>query len=174
MKKIYFIIFSFLNLFKFHFIYRRLGNFLDKIRMSFLSLSGAIIGSQSVVREKCFILEPKNLEIGKNSSIGFYSEIYNSEKIIIGDNVDIGSQLYINTSNHKFDNPKLPISKQGTISKTINIGSNIWMGARVTILAGVKIEDKVIIGAGSLVNKDLESGYIYAGVPARKIKKVFE
>tara|TARA_Y100001970_G_scaffold293361_1_gene439668 strand:+ start:4858 stop:5286 length:429 start_codon:yes stop_codon:yes gene_type:complete len=142
--------------------------------MSFLSLSGAIIGSQSVVREKCFILEPKNLEIGKNSSIGFYSEIYNSEKIIIGDNVDIGSQLYINTSNHKFDNPKLPISKQGTISKTINIGSNIWMGARVTILAGVKIEDKVIIGAGSLVNKDLESGYIYAGVPARKIKKVFE
>ncbi len=174
MKKIYFIIYSFLNLFKFHFLYRKLGNFLDKVRMKFLVLSGAQIGKNSVVREKTFILDPEKLNIGENSSISFYSEIYNSEEnVSIGDNVDIGSQLYINTSNHKFDNINLPITKQGTISKPISIGSNIWMGARVTILAGVTIEDKVIIGAGSLVNKNLESGFIYAGVPARKIKKIY-
>ena len=58
------------------------------------------------------------------------------------------------------------------ISKEIKIGSNIWIGARVIILSGVKIDDRVIIGAGSLVNKNLETGYIYAAVPAEKIKKI--
>ena len=81
MKKIYFIIYSFLNLFKFHFLYRKLGNFLDKVRMKFLVLSGAQIGKDSVVREKTFILDPEKLNIGENSSIGFYSEIYNSEDV---------------------------------------------------------------------------------------------
>ena len=53
--------------------------------MKFLVLSGAQIGKNSVVREKTFILDPEKLNIGENSSIGFYSEIYNSEE-----NVSIG------------------------------------------------------------------------------------
>ena len=172
-KKIFFIIFSILNFLKFHFLIRGIGDFLDVIRMKFLILSGASIGKNSVVREKTFILDPNKFIIGENSSIGSYSEIFNIDKILIGNNVDIGTQFYINTENHKYENPNLPLTKQGTISKEIKIGSDIWIGARVTILSGVKIEDKVIIGAGSLVNKNLESGFIYAGVPARKIKKIY-
>ena len=168
MKKFFFILYSLLNLFYLHFLFRGLGKKLDILRMKMLKLSGSIIGNNSVVREKTFILIPDNLEIGKNSSIGSKSEIFNSKRITIGDNVDIGSQFYINTDNHKFDDLSMPISKQGVISKEIYIGSDIWIGARVTILSGVKIENRVIIGAGSLVNKDLESGYIYAGVPAKK------
>lgn len=173
-KKICFIIYYFLNLFKLHLILSRISKILDKVRMKFLILSGSSIGTNSIVREKTFILNPKNLEIGNNSSIGFHSEIYNSELFKIGNNVDIGSQLYINTSNHKYDDPNLPLTKQGTVSKKIIIGSNIWIGARVTILAGTIINDNVIIGAGSIVNKSLESGYLYAGVPVRKIKKIYE
>ena len=52
------------------------------------------------------------------------------------------------------------------------IGSDVWIGARVTVLMGAKINNRVVVGAGSLVNKDLESGYIYAGIPAKKIKKI--
>ena len=171
-KKIFFILFSILNLINLHFLFRGLGKIHDSIRMKILRLSGSVLGYNSVVRERVFILKPENLELGDNSSIGSRSEIFNSEKIIIGDNVDIGTQFYINTDNHKFDRTDVPLSKQGVISKEIKIGSNIWIGARVIILSGVKIEDKVIIGAGSLVNKDLETGYIYAGVPAVKVKKI--
>lgn len=172
MKKFFFISYSLLNLFYLHFLFRGLGKKLDILRMKMLKLSGSIIGNNSVVREKTFILTPENLEIGNDSSIGSNSEIFNSTKITIGDNVDIGSQLYINTDNHKFDDLSKPISKQGVISKEINIGSDIWIGARVTILSGVNIKDRTIIGAGSLVNKDLDSGYIYGGVPAKKIRKI--
>ena len=171
-KQISFILFSFFNLFYLHFLFRGLGKKLDILRMKLLKFSGSKIGNNSFIREKTFILNPDNLEIGNNSSIGAKSEIFNSVRIIIGDNVDIGSQFYINTDNHKFDDLTKPISKQGVISKEISIGSDIWIGARVTILSGVKIKDRVVIGAGSLVNKDLDSGYIYAGVPAKRIRKI--
>ena len=171
-RKLFFILFSFFNLINLHFLFRSAGKIHDIIRMKILKLSGSVIGDNSVVRERAFILKPENLELGNNSSIGSRSEIFNSEKVIIGDNVDIGTQFYINTDNHKFDRTDIPLSKQGVISKEIKIGSNIWIGARVIILSGVKIDDRVIIGAGSLVNKNLETGYIYAGVPAEKIKKI--
>ena len=86
--------------------------------------------------------------------------------------MDIGTQFYINTENHKLDNSNLPLTKQGVETKEIMIGSDVWIGARVTVLMGAKINNRVVVGAGSLVNKDLESGYIYAGIPAKKIKKI--
>jgi maltose O-acetyltransferase len=172
MKKFFFIFFAILNNIKLHFLIRRLGNILDKFRMKLLSKSGSKIGKNSTVREKTFILFPENLEIGQNSSIGSNSEIFNSKKITIGDDVDIGTQFYINTENHKLDNSNLPLTKQGVETKEIMIGSDVWIGARVTVLMGAKINNRVVVGAGSLVNKDLESGYIYAGIPAKKIKKI--
>jgi len=171
-KKIFFWIFLIINKFNYRFNYRALSGVLDKFKMRFLSMSGAKIGLNSVVRSNTFILNSKNLNIGNNSSIGSNSEIFNSTNFYIGDNVDIGTQFYINTDNHKFDDPKKFLSKQGVISSEIIIGSDIWIGTRVTILAGVKINDRVIVGACSLINKNLESGYIYAGVPAKKIRKI--
>jgi acetyltransferase-like isoleucine patch superfamily enzyme len=149
-----------------------IGNFFDSIRMFLLKISGSKIGGGSVVHSNVMIFNPNNLEIGKNSSIGSNSDIFNYSKISIGDNVDIGTHLYINTDNHSFKNPKLPLSKQGGISKEINIGSDVWIGARVIILSGVTVENRVVIGAGSVVTNDLKSGFIYAGVPAKQIKQI--
>ena len=61
---------------------------------------------------------------------------------------------------------------QGAVINKINIGSDVWIGARVTILSGVEIKKRVVVGAGSVVTSDLESGYVYGGVPAKKIKKL--
>lgn len=52
------------------------------------------------------------------------------------------------------------------------IGDRVWCGINVTILFGVKIGNDVIIGAGSVVNKDIEDGAIVVGVPAKKIKSI--
>ena len=173
-KKIAFLSFAILNLINLHFKLRIIGNALDKLRMSLLKFSGSKIGKNSYVHPNVMILKPENLIIGENSSIGSNSEIFNYTKFYIGDNVDIGTQFYINTNNHRVDDEKKPLAYQGGILKEIEIGSDIWIGARVTILSGVKVENRVVVGAGSVVTKILESGHIYAGVPAKKIKKISE
>ena len=58
------------------------------------------------------------------------------------------------------------------ISKNVIIASDCYIGANVTILGGVTIGERCIVGSCSLVNKSLEGGYIYAGVPAKKIRKI--
>jgi acetyltransferase-like isoleucine patch superfamily enzyme len=60
------------------------------------------------------------------------------------------------------------------VIKPINIGDNVYIGTGCIILAGVNIGDNVIIGAGAVVTKSLESGFVYAGVPARKVKSIEE
>mgnify|MGYP002635248996 CR=1 FL=1 len=170
-KKIAFLLFAILNLVNLHFKIRFLGNILDKLRMNLLRFSGSKIGKNSYVHSNVMILKPENLIIGERSNVGSNSEIFNYSKFYIGDNVDIGTQFYVNTTNHKINDKKKPLAYQGGISKEIKIGSDIWIGARVTMLSGARIKNRVVIGAGSLITKILKSGYVYAGVPAKKINK---
>ncbi len=172
LKKIIFLIFALLNQINLHFKLRIIGNYIDQINVFLLKAIGAKIGQNSFVRSNVLILKPENLIIGNNSTIGSNSELFNYAEIIIGDNVDIGTQLYINTNNHKIDDPSRPLAYQGAVINKISIGSDVWIGARVTILSGVEIKKRVVVGAGSVVTSDLESGYVYGGVPAKKIKKL--
>ena len=171
-KKFIFLIYALINQINFHFKFRTIDSFFDIIRVNLLRFCGAKIGTNSSVHPNVMILNPQNLVIGNNSNIGSNSEIFNYSKIIIGDNVDIGTQFYINTNNHNTDNPNKPLAYQGAESKKIEIGSDVWIGARVTILSGVKIQNRVVIGACSLVNKNLPSNGVYAGVPATWKRKL--
>ncbi|MCB1285530.1 MAG: transferase [Microthrixaceae bacterium] len=58
------------------------------------------------------------------------------------------------------------------MSKPIRIGSNVWLGDKVTVLKGVTIGDNVIVGANAVVTSDVEPGTIVAGVPARPIRSI--
>ena len=171
-RKIIFIFFAVLNKFNLHFKLRFFGNILDMIRMSLLRICGSRIGKNSFIHPNVLLINPQKIIMGENSNIGSNSEIFNYDYLKIGDDVDIGTQFYINTNNHKFDDPTKKVAYQGGISKEIIIGSDIWIGARVTVLSGVTINNRVVIGAGSVVTSNLESGYLYAGVPAKKIKKI--
>lgn len=169
-RKFFFLLYSILNLFNFHYKLKTIASLMDRSRMFLLKIAGAEIGAHSLICANVLIINPENLKIGNNSKIGSESQIFNYNKITIGDYVEIGTQFYINTDNHSTSKPYEHLVKQGSLSNKINIGSDIWIGSRVTILSGVKIEDRVVIGAGSVVTSDLKSGYMYAGVPA-KIKK---
>lgn len=172
LKKIAFLLFALLNKINFHFKIRILGNYIDKIRMGLLRLSGAKIGTGSCIHPNVMILRAENLIIGDNSIIGSNSEIFNYSEVIIGNNVAIGTQFYLNTNNHNVHDQYRPLSYQGGVTKKIIIGDDVWIGARVIVLSGVKIENRIVIGAGSVVTKNLETRNIYAGVPARKIKNL--
>ncbi len=92
----------------------------------------------------------------------------NSEMVEIGNNCHIAMDVLFCTDSHEIGSEQ----KRGgeLYFSPIKVGNGCWIGARATILPGVKIGDGCIIAAGSVVNKDCESNGLYAGVPAKRIK----
>ena len=104
-----------------------------------------------------------NSGIGKNSIIGARTEI--------GNDVMMGEACHIYTRNHKTDRLDIPMCRQGFEEyKPVIIGNDVWIGARVTILPGVKIGNGVIVGAGAVVTGKIPDYAVVGGVPARVIK----
>lgn len=79
-------------------------------------------------------------------------------------------RLSVRTSTHKMTSQQRRWGKLNP--KDIIIGNGVWIGSNSTILAGVTIGDGTVIAAGAVVTKDCEANYLYAGVPAKKIKEL--
>ncbi|MGF1747117.1 acyltransferase [Vibrio cionasavignyae] len=112
------------------------------------------------------------ISIGDNSGIGEDSKLVSMGKIVIGNDVMIAPQVIILTGGHEYSDKTLLLREQPSVIKPVSIGNDSWIGARVTILPGVNIGERVIVAAGSVVTCDLESNGVYAGVPAKKIKSL--
>lgn len=110
------------------------------------------------------------IELGKSNSVNPYCVIYGHGGLKTGDYVRIAAHTVIIPANHIFDDPTVPIAKQGLTRKGIQMGSDIWIGTGCRILDGVTVHDGAIIAAGSVVNKTVNRGAIVGGVPARVIK----
>ena len=109
------------------------------------------------------------VELGDNSGIGIDARI--SGRCIIGNNVMMGPRCTIYTRNHAFDDITVPMREQGfQEEKPVYIGDDVWIGGNVIILPGVRIGSHSIIGAGSVVTKDIPEYAIAAGNPAQ-VKK---
>lgn len=110
------------------------------------------------------------VRLGNRSGLGVRSEV--SGQVAVGDDVMIGPEVVIMTSNHRFDRTDIPMMDQGaTEEKPVVIGNDVWIGRRAIILGGVHVGDGSIIGAGAVVTKDVPPYSVVAGVPARVIKK---
>ncbi len=110
------------------------------------------------------------VRIGNNCSINPFSVIYGHMGVKIGDNVMIANKVTIVAANHGFTDLTIEMKKQSIVGKGIIIEDDVWIGANVTILDGVKLKKGCIVAAGSVVNKDVEAYAIVGGVPARHIK----
>lgn len=95
------------------------------------------------------------IEIGDNSSIGPNGFVGCSGKIIIGKNVMIGPKVSFFAENHNFKEKHRTIKEQGVFNKGIQVEDDCWIGSNVVILDGVTIGRGSVIGAGTLVNKDI-------------------
>ena len=125
-----------------------------------------------------FIEQPFVCDYGYNIEIGqkFYSNhnlvILDANKVKFGDNVYIGPNCGIYTAEHPFE---VDERNQGLeYARTIDIGNNVWIGGNVTILPGVKVGDNCIIGAGSIVTKDIPENSLAVGNPCKVIRKISE
>jgi len=137
-------------------------------------LSGITIGDNVTIgRNSALICKDSVIKIGSNVNITTYVNIGSGEKgkVEIGDSVEIGSFTHFSGRTYDIsDSDALP-SAQGAQSKGVIIGNLVWIGAGVIILDGVRIGEKSIIGAGSLVNNEIPAGCVAFGIPARKIKE---
>jgi putative colanic acid biosynthesis acetyltransferase WcaF len=96
--------------------------------------------------------------------LGEHANAYSLGKIDIQEGATIAQEAYLCTGTHDFTDPCLQL-----ITKPITIGENSFIGARVMILPGVSIGDQAIVGAMSVVSKDVPDHQIVAGNPAQKI-----
>lgn len=112
-----------------------------------------------------------NITIGDFSGLGRNCHVTALSTVKIGDNVMIAEDVIINTANHMISSTKLMMNLP-MVTKPIQIGNNVWIGARVIILSGVKIEDNIVIAAGAVVTKSFPSNCIIGGVPAKIIKHI--
>lgn len=110
----------------------------------------------------------KNITVGKNVFINACCHFQDQGGITLGDNCLVGHNVVFATLNHGF----APEERQSMLPAPIVVGRNVWIGSNSTILQGVTIGDNSIIGAGSVVTKDVPANAIVAGVPARFIRSI--
>ena len=119
----------------------------------------------------------KKLCIGANCKMGDYVHISVCEKVEIGKNCLMASNIFISDNQHgvykgnEQTSPEIVPDDRKIYSASIYIGDNVWIGEDVSILPNVRIGDGCIIGAKSLVNKSFPANCIIAGCPAKIIKR---
>jgi len=114
------------------------------------------------------------LIFGNGCGINSYSRIIAFEKISLGDNVIIAQFVSMLDHDHNVEIIDGKITFKNFLTEPIVIGSNVWIGDKVTITKGVNIGDNVVIGANSVVTKDIPANSLAAGVPAKIIRKLIE
>ena len=112
----------------------------------------------------------KNISIGDDVYINFGCVILDCAEVSIGANTLIGPNLGIYAPNHAIDAEER--IKGGCIAAPVHIGRNVWLGGDVKIMAGVTIGDNVVIGAGSIVTKNIPDNVIAVGNPCRVLRPI--
>ena len=112
----------------------------------------------------------RNIHLGRGVFINSGCKFQDQGGIWIGDGSLIGHNTVLATLDHGL----LPEERHDLIPGQIHIGRNVWIGSNSTILSGVNIGDNAVIGAGSVVTKDIPGNMIAVGSPARVIRSIYD
>ncbi len=141
-------------------------------RYVFLKASAKKVGKNVCVMDHVYLHHWKNLEVGDNVSIHEQCNINAYGGVRIGDNVSIAHGTSIVSFNHTWADENVPIKYNPSEPLPVVIGNDVWVGCGVRILGGVTIGDRSVIAAGAVVTRDCEPNAVYAGVPARLVKRI--
>jgi acetyltransferase-like isoleucine patch superfamily enzyme len=133
------------------------------------------IGEHTLLEPDVWITGSPTAEIviGAGSFLNLGTMIAAQERVEIGDHVMIANGCFVTDADHRFDDPTVPVPWQGFTPKgPTRIGDNVWLGAGVVVTGGVSIGERAVIGANSVVTRDVPARTIAAGVPARVIRAI--
>lgn len=128
---------------------------------------GIKIGRGSTIHMFASFYNPFNIEIGKDTIIGEWAVLDGRDRLVIGDHVDIASNVMIYNAEHDINSSGFTKARL----ETVVIEDYVFIGPRAIILPGVKIGKGAVVGAGAVVTKDVPELTIVGGVPAKEIGK---
>ena len=135
-------------------------------RAFLLRCFGATLGKDCHIYPGCRIWAPWNLHCEDVVALADGSEIYNPWMVSIGSHATVSQQAYLCTASHDLDDPAFPM-----VGKPIVIGGRAWICARATVLPGVTVHEGAVLALGAVATRDLEPWTVYAGNPARPVRK---
>lgn len=131
------------------------------------------------IGKNCYIEPPfranwagKHVFMGDNVYANFNLTLVDDANIYIGDKVMFGPNVTVATANH----PILPELREDALqyNREVHIGRNVWIGANTVMVPGVTIGENTVIGAGSVVTKDIPANVVAVGNPCRVMREIGE
>jgi maltose O-acetyltransferase len=137
---------------------------LHHFRRFFYRLSGMKIGQDSTIHTGARFYNPANIRIGKDTIVGEGAVLDGRDRLIIGDHVDIASEVMIYNAEHNIQSESFE-----AVFAEVVIGDYVFIGPRAIILPGVHIGKGAVVAAGAVVTRDVPPFTIVGGVPAKPI-----
>jgi putative colanic acid biosynthesis acetyltransferase WcaF len=136
------------------------------LRRFLLTLFGANIHPTANIRGSARIWWPANLTMGAHASLGPGVICYNVAPVIIEDDADISQRAHLCTASHDIDDPGFRL-----VARPIIIGRRAWIAAEAFVGPGVHAGEGAVLGARGVAVRDMEEWTVYAGNPARAVRK---
>jgi maltose O-acetyltransferase len=141
----------------------------DTARAHLDELLGAL-GEDAYVKPPLFVDYGENIHIGARTFVNYNLTALDVAEIRIGEDCQIGPNVQLLTPTHPVD-PE-PRRNKLEAAQPITIGDNVWLGGGVIVCPGVTIGDDTVVGAGAVVTRDLPSGVVAVGNPARVVREI--
>ena len=146
------------------------GNVLEAMREGRLE-----VGAGTLFEPHAWLTAPgtARISIGLGCFLNIAVMVAAVELVEIGDHCMFANGCFVTDGGHRFDDPEKPVPWQGFTTKgPTRVGDNVWCGANVVITSGVTVGERCVVGANSVVTRDLPPRSIAAGVPAKVLTRV--
>ncbi|SCM59560.1 acyltransferase [Petrimonas mucosa] len=157
----------------FRFLYMKKGKksvIYRSVRKDIVPFNTFVMGNYSVIEDYAVINNAVgDILIGNHTRIGVGDTIIGP--VTIGNKVNLAQNVVISGLNHNFEDIEKAIAEQGVSTSNTVISSNVWIGANSVVLPGVHVGKHVVVGAGSVVSRDIPDYCVAVGNPARVIKQ---
>lgn len=142
----------------------------SKRTIYFAPRDAGVVGDGCYYMDQIVWLNGDRIELGRNVGFNFGCYVNGFGGLRIGDRARFGPHCMIHTANHAMDDLNRPIWEQGWVPEPVDIGADCWIGMGACILPGVTVGDGAVIGAGSVVTRDVPAKTIAAGNPCKPMR----
>ncbi len=133
------------------------------------------VGSGTVLEPGVWITAPGDarVRIGAGCFLNLGVMVASLRLVEIGDHCMLANGCFVSDADHRFDDLGRPVTWQGfTTRGPTRLGANVWLGANVVVTSGVTIGERCVVGANSVVTRDLPPRSVAAGAPARVLRTI--